>query len=48
MSSSLPIGLCYGSASNSTEFCSSFMSNASNLMRSTNGCDMFVHCVGGG
>jgi hypothetical protein len=43
-----PIGFCYSSTFDYVPFCSRFMSNASNLVQSTNGCDMFVDCVGSG
>jgi hypothetical protein len=46
MSSGPPMGFCSSSAFDSALFCFGFMFNASNLMWSTIGCQMFVDCVG--
>jgi len=46
MSSDLPMGFCSSSAFDSAPFCFGFMFNASNLVWSTIGCQMFIDCVG--
>jgi hypothetical protein len=48
MSNGPPIGFCSSFAFDSTRFCFGFTSNASNIVQSTNGCDMFVDYVGSG